>query len=76
MALLCVVADEKESEKDESDLLAAVLYKISVGVALQVREVGVALRFWLYSENQDIPAVLASRVLSRLPNFDASPHAM
>ena len=44
VALLCVVTDEEENEEEESDLLvAAALSKIDAGVALLVREVGVAL---------------------------------
>ena len=44
VALLCVVADDEENEEGENDLLvAAALSKIDAGVALLVREVGVAL---------------------------------
>ena len=44
VALLCVITGENENEEEESDfLVAAALSKIDAGVALLVREVGVAL---------------------------------
>ena len=54
VALLCAVAVEEENEEEESDLLvAAALSKIDAGVALLVREVGVAL-LCFYSGRRDI----------------------
>ena len=44
VALLCVVTGEEENEEEENNIFAAAaLSKIDAGVALMVREVGVAL---------------------------------
>ena len=75
--MLCVVTDEEENEEEEeSDIsVAAALSKIDAGVALLVREVGVVALLCFYSEMRGVcvPAVFASRVLSRSLNSDASP---
>ena len=54
VALLSVVADEEENEEEERfPLVAAALSKKDAGVALLVREVGVAL-LCFYSERRDM----------------------
>ena len=53
VALLCMVTGEEQNEEQESDLLvAAALSKIDSGVALLLREVGVALLLCLYSRRR------------------------
>ena len=55
-----MVADEEENEEEESDLLvAAALSKIDTGVAVLMREIGVA-HLCLYSERRDICVYLLS----------------
>ena len=54
VALFCVVTGEEENEEEESDLLvAAALSKMDAGVALLVREVGVAVFLCFYSGRRD-----------------------
>ena len=56
--------------RGERSLVAAALSKIDAGVALLVREVGVALLLCFYSQEGGVCvfAVFASRVLSRCRN--------
>ena len=55
VVLLCVVTGKEENEAKECDLLVAVaLAKIDPGVALLVREVGVALLLYFYSGRRDM----------------------
>ena len=60
----------RKRRRRERSLVAAALSKIDAGVALLVREVGVALLLCFYSGRRDrcISAVFASRVLSRFRN--------
>ena len=69
-----MVADEEASEEKEGDLsVAAALSKIVVGVALLVREVGVALLRFFGGGGICVSALFALCVLWRFSKSDASP---